>query len=45
MTYALMMFLKYFAIKSQFMCFIRVVELGNYSRSPTDFCFDPRNQK
>ena len=26
-----MMFWKYFAIKSQLVCFIRVVELGNYS--------------
>ena len=31
MTDALMMFWKYFAIKSQLVCFIRFVELGNYS--------------
>ena len=36
MTYALMMFWKYFAIKSQLACFIRVVELGNYT---FDLCF------
>ena len=31
MTYALMIIWKYFAITSQLVCFIRAVELGNYS--------------